>query len=118
MELATCGLCQLQVPHQNTIQAEMPVHNPQNDSLKLAPKKICKTCHSVISQIQQFASYHQIKYSDTQFKASVIQGIKSLLPNPRPLLQQFYTSSSGFNQIQRNRASSESKLKVGKRFPT
>ena len=51
MELATCGLCQLQVPHQNTVQAEMPVHNPQNDSLKLALKKLCKTCHSVISQI-------------------------------------------------------------------
>ncbi len=51
MELASCGLCQLQVPYQNTVPAELPVHNSQNDSLKLSLKKLCKGCHSVISQI-------------------------------------------------------------------
>jgi len=72
MDLATCGLCQLQVPQANTVLAELPIHNPNNDSLKLAQKKICKACHSLISQIEQFASHHQIKYCDPQFKAQSI----------------------------------------------
>ena len=71
MDLSVCGLCQLQVPTPLTITADLPLYTPQTDALKLTPRKLCKTCHTLISQIGEFSVHYQIKYCDSHFKSLV-----------------------------------------------
>jgi hypothetical protein len=109
MEVSVCGLCQLQVAiPTSTLSAELPVYHAQTDSLKMTPKKMCKSCHLLIGQIEQFAAHYQIKYCDSHFKSTAADGLKPIVPQPRQALQLLYASAPN-NHPQRNRANSDSK---------
>lgn len=115
MELSACGLCQLQVPTNNTSPADLPLYSPQTDSLKLTPRKLCKQCHVLLAQITEFAAHYQIKYCDPNFKSTAIDGLRAVIPQPKQALQLLYASQS--NNSQRARSNSDNKNKlIPKRF--
>ena len=108
MEVSACGLCQLQIPPNYAQQNEMPAFLAQVDSLKLTSKRLCKSCHQLIVQIEVFAAHYQIKYCDSHFKSTAADSLRVIVPQPRPAVHLLYLSSAG-GQTQRTRAESDLK---------
>lgn len=76
-------------------------------------KKVCKSCHTLLTQIEQFAAHYQIKYCDSHFKSTAAESLKGVVPQPKQSIQLLYAST--INTSQRGRADSDSIKLVSKR---
>ena len=82
----------------------------------MQPKKVCKSCQTLLSQIEQFAAHYQIKYCDSHFKSTAAETLKGIIPQPKQSIQLLYAATA--NSSQRSRADSDSKKLVSKRKST
>jgi len=76
-------------------------------------KKVCKSCQTLLNQIEQFAAHYQIKYCDSHFKSTAAETLKGIVPQPKQSTQLLYAAT--VNNTQRGRAESDSKKLLSKR---
>lgn len=55
MELNSCGFCGLQFQPHLTMPFDIPVYQSGTDSIKMATRKTCKQCSTIITNIQHFS---------------------------------------------------------------
>lgn len=112
MEATLCHLCGLQFSPAATLSADLPIYVGQSDSIRLASKRVCKSCHTILVQIQSFVVQTKAQYCSPHFRSPIFDRHDPKPTLPRRALELAFATTPQ----PRNRSQSDNRVQLRGRF--